>query len=361
MAKNTVKVSLIIPTYNEKENLAPLVSKIFKSTEGKNFDLELIIVDDNSPDGTAQLAEELGKKYNIKVLLRKDKRGLSSAVLDGFNISDADIIGVMDADLSHPAEKIPELVLPLIQKKAQIAIGSRYVSEGKIEGWNSTRKLYSKGATLLAKPLTKVKDPMSGFFFLDKNVINKTELNPKGFKILLEILVKGNYTNVIEIPITFQDRIAGKSKLDSRQMYNYIAHLAQLYPHQKRTSFEFIKFCIVGAVGTLINLAILVASVELLHFHYLLGSTIAFLIAATNNFILNKRWTFKDKQRRIKSQYAQFIVVSTAALAVNLVLLFVFVEYLNVHYLLAQILAVLIAMFINFTGNKLWTFRTANQ
>lgn len=164
-----MKLSLIIPTYNEKENIQKLLTKINQEFEKNNIDGEIIVVDDNSPDGTGQILEKLKKQYrNLKIIHRKGKLGLSSAVLEGWKISKGQIIGVMDADLSHPPEKIKEMYNYINKGKADFVIGSRYIKGGKIEGWGIYRKVLSRGATLLAKIFTNVKDPMSGFFMIEK-------------------------------------------------------------------------------------------------------------------------------------------------------------------------------------------------
>ena len=226
-------ITIVIPTYNESENLPILIERVQDVLDRNKLEGKIIIVDDDSPDGTWKTALELKGRYkNLEVLRRQDKRGLSSAVLDGFSMSESPILGVMDADLSHPPEKIAELVEPIISGDADITIGSRYIDEGGIEKWSFGRKMYSKIATLLVLGLTDVKDPMSGFFFLRREVIENKELNPMGFKIGLEILVRGEYENVIEVPILFGDRIHGESKLGGGVVLDYLLHLSNLYVHK---------------------------------------------------------------------------------------------------------------------------------
>lgn len=223
-------ITLIVPTYNEAENIPLLVELIFKTFEEANLEGGVVIVDDNSPDETWKIAEALKKRYaRLYVMRRLSERGLSSAVLEGFRASGSKILGVMDADLSHPPEKIPELVNPILKGEADIVIGSRYIDKGEIEEWALSRKISSRLATLAACGLTSVKDPMSGFFFLNREVINNVELNPKGFKIGLEILVRGNYDRVIEVPIKFRDRMHGETKLNSSVILDYMIHVTRLY------------------------------------------------------------------------------------------------------------------------------------
>lgn len=226
-------ITLVIPTYNEAENVPILLENVYKVFSEHGLDGNVTIVDDNSPDGTWKVAEELRGRYEgLKVIRRMNERGLSSAVLEGFRSSESAILGVMDADLSHPAESIPAIVAPLIRGDAEISVGSRYVSEGGIEDWPARRKISSRLATLAVRGLTSVKDPMSGFFFLKREVIKDAKLNPLGFKIALEILVRGKYDKVVEVPITFRDRLYGETKLGSGVIIDYLLHVIKLYAYK---------------------------------------------------------------------------------------------------------------------------------
>ena len=226
-------ITLVIPTYNEAQNVPVLVEKIFNIFDENGLEGHVIVVDDDSPDQTWMVAENLKDKYpNLHALRRLDKRGLSSAVLDGFAMANTEIIGVIDADLSHPPEKIPELVAPIINGDADFTLGSRYVDEGGTEDWPFIRKISSKIATLAVLGLTSVKDPMSGFFFLRKDKIKNVELSPKGFKIGLEILVRANCKKVKEVPIVFRDREYGESKLSSNVIVDYLVHVSKLYVYK---------------------------------------------------------------------------------------------------------------------------------
>jgi len=226
-------ITLVIPTYNEAENVPIILENVYRVFREHGLDGHVTIVDDNSPDGTWKVAEELRGKYEgLKVIRRMSERGLSSAVLEGFRNSESAILGVMDADLSHPAESIPDIVAPIIRGDAEISVGSRYVSEGGIEDWPARRKISSRLATLAVRGLTSVKDPMSGFFFLKREVIKDAKLNPLGFKIALEILVRGKYDKVVEVPITFRDRLYGETKLGSGVIIDYLLHVMKLYTYK---------------------------------------------------------------------------------------------------------------------------------
>jgi dolichol-phosphate mannosyltransferase len=226
---NLTSILCLIPTYNEAENIPDIIKIVFSVLKKNGLDGEVIIVDDDSPDGTWEIAEKLKPIYNIKVLRRLDKRGLSSAVIDGFKTASGDIIGVMDADMSHPPEKIPELLQPLLSGDADFVIGSRYVEGARIENWPFLRKVSSKIAAFAVRGLTDVKDPMAGFFFFRRGVIEGLRLNPQGFKIGLEILVKSRCKNVTEVPIVFCDRKFGKSKLGVSVIIADFLHVVKLY------------------------------------------------------------------------------------------------------------------------------------
>lgn len=226
-------ITIIIPTYNEKDNLPILVDAIFDVLNGNFLQGNIIIVDDNSPDGTGKIADELSMKNNkINVLHRRSKQGLSSAVVEGLKYARGEIIGVMDADLSHPPEMIPKLVQPILDGESEFVIASRYMEKGKIEKWPFGRIITTRVAKILARPLTNVSDPMSGLFFLKKSIIDGIKLSPIGYKIMLEIIVKGRYSTIKEVPFTFKNRYKGESKLDWKEYFYYVQHLLKLYMYK---------------------------------------------------------------------------------------------------------------------------------
>lgn len=229
------KLSLIIPTYNERDNLPTLLERIHKALSG--VDHEIIIVDDNSPDGTWDVAERMSRKSNdIKVIRRPRKMGLASAFLRGLGHAEGNLVGLIDADLQHPPELLARMNSE-VRGGSDVAIASRYVRGGRVDGWLLHRRLISRSAIVLAHLLSpktqKVKDPISGYFLLKRGVIEGVQLNPQGFKILLEILAKGNYNKVAEIPYTFRSRRYGKSKLSFKELWNYVKHLDRLLKAQR--------------------------------------------------------------------------------------------------------------------------------
>lgn len=225
------KVSVVIPTFQERENLAILLPMLKRELVASNRLHELIVVDDFSDDGTEELSRRIFDEVEHRLIVRKNERGLATAVLRGFDEARGDVVVVMDADLSHPPEAVPELVDAIENSQSAMALGSRYVPGGTIDpGWSITRRIASRVASLLARPLTRVRDPMSGFFACRKSSVpHHHDLNPRGFKIGLELLVKGNVRQVEEIPIHFSDRVHGESKLSPWQILEYLRHVGRLY------------------------------------------------------------------------------------------------------------------------------------
>ena len=233
---NSPKLSIIVPAFREALNIPILIKDISCALKTVIPEWELIIVDDNSKDGIISVSESLRKKgLPLKLVVRKNKRGLATAVLEGFKEAKAPIFVVMDADLSHPPATIP-LLYQAIQNGADFAIGSRYITGGGTDDkWTVYRYLNSKIASLLAMPLISLSDPMSGFFALSRTLWEKSDaLSPAGYKIGLEIMVKCNPQNLIEMPIHFHTRKFGKSKLTIKQQFLYLYHLCSLYSFKLR-------------------------------------------------------------------------------------------------------------------------------
>lgn len=210
--------SIIIPTYNEEENIGRLIKKLFKCLERP---YEIIVVDKDSEDNTKKIVEGLAEENPVRLIIDRDS--LAEAIIAGIKKSRGEKVLVMDADFSHPPEKVPLFFQKL--KRDDMIIGTRK----KVENWPWHRKVISKGATFLVRPLTNVKDPMSGFFGFKKKLLKGTRLNPIGYKILLEILVKAAPKNKSELLYVFKNREKGESKLDLGEYLYFLRHLGRLY------------------------------------------------------------------------------------------------------------------------------------
>lgn len=226
------KLALVIPTLNEEANIGTLLDRVRWSLDDLPIDYELLVVDDDSSDGTAAIVREYSESDpRIRLLVRLGSRGLAGAVIWGWEHTDANLLGVIDADLQHPPALLPAL-LTAVQKGQDIAIASRY-SEGKgTAGWNPVRRAVSRVSTWITVPLQKpgirVQDPMSGFFMMHRSCIAGVHLQPEGFKLLLEILVRGHIRSVTEVPYHFGQRHAGKSKASLRVGLDYLQLLGRL-------------------------------------------------------------------------------------------------------------------------------------
>jgi len=236
MKQDKAQVSIIIPTYNESENIIQVLKSIGEHLP-EDIAVEALVVDDNSPDGTGKIVEDYindtqnGTGYAIEVIHRKSKSGLSSAILDGIQHSTGETVVVMDSDFSHPPKIIPQLIEEIKTSKCDIVIASRFVPGGAINGWSTKRKLISKTAKGIAKAGLGVNesDPMSGFFAFKRKILDGIKFDAIGYKMLLEILVKTKGAKVKEIPYTFTDRTRGSSKLDSSTMFDYVKSVWKLY------------------------------------------------------------------------------------------------------------------------------------
>lgn len=356
-----VELSLIAPTYNEKENIVPLVERVHKALS--QYDYELIIVDDNSPDGTAQLANSLSSKYPLKVIVRTTERGLASAVVAGFSQASGQVLGVIDADLQHPPEAIPAL-LDAIRGGADVAIGSRYVEGGGIEGWSTKREIISIGAKTIARLLLSsvkgIKDPLAGFFLFRREVIEGAVLAPTGYKILLEVLVKGNASQVVEVPYIFKERERGKSNLTFNEQLNFLKHLSHLAWFEGNIK-RFIKFCIVGASGFCVNLGLLALFVEVVGMHKVWAQIPSYQISILTNFMFNEFWTFSDRRTPgLKSfliRAVKFNLISQVGWGINISVYYLALNFAGIYYIVSQIIAIAVATMWNFFSNLIWTWR----
>ena len=240
-----MKLSLVIPTYNEVRNIQELCPRIIAVLQGVSFDFEIIIVDDDSPDLTWKAAEDLRKRYpQIKVIRRLNQRGLASAVVCGWQASRGEILGVLDGDLQHPAEILKKMVNRILaDQEIDIVIASRYILGGgssKNSFWERLRSgsAIFLGRVLAPKILKLAKDPMSGYFILRKEVILGKRFKPVGYKILLEVLAVGRYRKICEIPYIFGFRRDGRTKADWKQYFLYLIQLTTLNAKRKLSALN---------------------------------------------------------------------------------------------------------------------------
>ena len=294
-------LSIISPTYNEAKNIKPFILAL--KTSLKDFkDYEIIFVDDNSLDKTYEVVKNISKKYkNVRCIRRIGRRGLSSAVIEGCLSSSADLLLVMDADLQHDQKKIPDMIR--LQKKYDLdmVIGSRFLKKKNSTGLSKNRNLISKLANFLANKISGVKlsDPMSGFFLVKRNLMEKQAINLTGlgFKILLDIMSSAkNKIHYREIEFNFKLRKYGESKLDTLVVWEYLLLLWETR-FGKLIPARFVSFCIIGGTGVVNHLLILYI-LKNINLEFLLAQSIATFVAMTGNFFLNNILTYRDRQKK---------------------------------------------------------------
>lgn len=318
-AKAPVLVSVIVPAFREAENLPVLIPRVCDALRQAGMSAEVIVVDDDSRDGTPQVMETLGGNFPVRLIVRRGERGLSSAVIRGLREACGKVLVCMDADLSHPPEMVPRLVSAVLDPQGgDFVIGSRYVAGGSTDDdWGLFRWLNSKVATLLALPLTRARDPMAGFFALHRDTFaSAAQLDPIGYKIGLELMVKCGCRRVREVPIHFRDRLHGESKLSLREQFNYLRHLARLYRHRLGRLAQPLLFLTVGASGMIVDLLLLTLLVAWIGFRP--ARAIAIAAAMTWNFALNRRFTFAGARKgSLPRQYVLFCLSCGLGAVVN--------------------------------------------
>lgn len=353
-------LSIIIPTFNEKNNVRLITERIIHILNRENFLYEIVFVDD-SLDDTPLILEQLCHEVScVKYLHRENERGLASAVVEGIFHSQGTEIIVMDADLQHPPELIPLMCKRLSQ--ADIVIPSRFVPGGSDGGLNLFRKLVSGiarkiGCTFIKK-LRPISDSTSGYFAFKRSVIKEADLDPIGWKILIEILVKGKYVTVHEIPYSFIARKAGESKMNIKEQYNYLKHIARLVSNSPE-DYKFYSFCVIGLLGVLVNLFCLHVFLKFFTMEELAASISSSCIAMIHNFLWNHNVTWREcKQqtlwRRI-IQFPQFALICGLGIAITTLFSQIFL-LLGWNIYAGQFAGISVATSWSFFANNRWTW-----
>jgi len=360
---------IVIPTYNEKENISQLIEAIKK----EKVPADVLVVDDNSPDGTGKIAQRISQKEKwVYVLHRQEKEGLGRAYVAGFKWGMergyTKLIS-MDADFSHPPEALKRLIS--LCDSHTISIGSRYIKGGKIVGWKWSRYLNSWGGNLVARLLlqVKVKDITAGFKcypvnFLKKINLDKIQAAGYAFQVEMPHLAQEAGFKLVETPITFLDRKMGESKIHGELPKS--AKLVFLLAIQKKSYRQFIKFCVVGAIGTVVDWGIFYPA----NFFLLRGFSqvniqairqiskgISFIVSATVNYVLNRKWTFRSREKAIAQQAGKFFLVALGGLAINQIFFYLATGILLWRNIFGLILGTAAATLWNFFVNKKWTFK----
>jgi dolichol-phosphate mannosyltransferase len=367
-----ILLSLVLPTFNESKNipemmrrLTPILDRAFPGR------YEIIVVDDDSPDRTWELAQSLTAQYpQLRVMRRQQERGLSTAVIRGWQAARGEWLAVIDADLQHPPEIIVQLCDEM-QRGADLAVGSRHVEGGGVSDWSVVRRIVSRvaqiiGLVILPGVVGRVSDPMSGFFIIRRSAIQNIELNPLGYKILIEVLGRGRFRWIGEVPYVFRERVRGESKVNGRVYVDYLRHLLRLRLSTLPVS-RFVRFATVGLSGVVVDMGLLflLSDPSMLGWGLTRSKLIAAEVAIINNFIWNDAWTFGDiaaHQRGFRSRlhrFAKFQLICLTGLALNTILLNLQFNLLGMNRYLANAIAIGVVTGWNFWVNFKLSWRAA--
>ncbi|KAB8320944.1 glycosyltransferase [Tolypothrix campylonemoides VB511288] len=377
----TVLFSLVIPTYKEAGNIQKIVSVLSNLLDGSipgNY--ELIVVDDDSPDGTWKIAQSLIGEYpQLRVMRRQNERGLSSAVIRGWQAATGRVLGVIDADLQHPPHVLLQL-LQAMEEGADLAVASRHVDGGGVSSWSFIRRFLSRGAQLLGLiilpgVLGRVSDPMSGYFMIRRRCIVGQTLNPVGYKILLEAIGRGNVGKIAEVGYVFSERKEGESKVTWKQYVEYIHHLIRLRlstgrlgQFSQRIGFpigRFLRFGLVGLSGVFVDMAVLylLSDPTTLALPLTRSKIIAGEVAIVNNFLWNDMWTFADvssqqqQWRQRLKRFLKFNMICLAGLVLNVLVLNLVFNFVIPNRYIANLIAIAVATVWNFWVNLKLSWR----
>jgi dolichol-phosphate mannosyltransferase len=380
LLEKSVKFSLIVPTYNESKNLARLVeilTQLLNNYFQENY--ELIIVDDDSPDLTWQVGLDLMSSYpQLRVMRRQGEKGLSTAVIRGWQASEGEILGVIDGDLQHPPETLIKMLDEMVNG-ADLVVASRHVEGGGVSDWGFIRRFLSRGAQMLGllilpNVIGRVSDPMSGYFMVRRSAIANCPMNPLGYKILIEVLGRGNIGSVTEVGYVFQERQEGESKVTWRQYVDYLLHLLRLRSRGRITKLReklrvpvkrFFKFGLVGFSGVFVDMVIfyLLSDASTLGWGLTRSKIIAAEVAVLNNFLWNDLWTFRDLaqqqfgRRKLIKRFVKFNLICLVGIGLNLIILNFLYNNLHINKYLANLIAIAIVTIWNFWFNLKLSWR----
>jgi len=368
-----IHVSIVLPTYNESKNIQEMVGRLTRVLDGAfPGAYEIIVVDDDSPDRTWEIAQSLTDQYpQLRVMRRRQERGLSTAVIRGWQAARGELLGVIDADLQHPPEIAVDLCAE-IGRGADLAVASRHVEGGGVSDWSVLRRILSRAAQVLGLMILpgvvgRVSDPMSGFFVIRRTAIQGVVLNPLGYKILIEVLGRGRFRWIGEVPYVFQERVQGESKVTRRVYVDYLRHLVRLRLSTLPVN-RFVRFGVVGLSGVVVDMGVLflLSDPSMLGWGLTRSKLIAAELAIINNFIWNDSWTFGDiasHQRGFRhrlQRFAKFQLICLGGLVLNTVLLNLQFNLLGMNRYLANAVAIGIVTGWNFWLNFKLSWRAAD-
>jgi dolichol-phosphate mannosyltransferase len=370
LADPAIRLSLVVPTYDEAESLPPLLAELTRLLDAElPGAYEIIVVDDDSPDESWAVAEELAAgQPQLRVIRRTGERGLATAVIRGWQLARGDVVGVIDADLQHPPDAIIKLWAEMA-RGADLAIASRNVAGGGVSDWSLLRRVLSRSAQLLALVIlpgvvSKLSDPMSGFFLVRRAALAGVALDPLGYKILLEVAARSRVAWVGEVGYVFREREHGASKVSAGVYVDYLRHLVRLRLGSLPLA-RFFRFALVGVSGVVVDMTMLylLSDPKTLGWGLTRSKVVAAELALINNFLWNDAWTFRDMVgeghglRHKLHRFVKFNAICGIGIVLNVVLLNLQFNLLNMNRYLANAVAIAIVTLWNFLLNMKLSWR----
>jgi dolichol-phosphate mannosyltransferase len=365
-----VDLSLVLPTYNEGKNIVSMLEQLIPVLDNvAHLQYEIIVVDDDSPDRTWEKALGLAERFpQVRVIRRQGERGLSTAVIRGWQAARGRFLGVMDADLQHPPEVAANVAREMM-RGADLGIASRHVEGGGVSDWSLVRRLISRGAQmigymLLPEVVGRITDPMSGFFMIRRTALQGRRLNPLGYKILIEVLGRGQVGWISEVPYTFRERAEGSSKLTNQIYLQYFQHLLRLRLFLLHES-KFVRFCVVGCSGVIIDMSLLflLSDPKMLGWGLTRSKLLAAEAALFNNFIWNDLWTFGSVSQhqnamgqRVK-RFLKFNAICSLGIFFNIAILNIEFNWFHMNRYVANLVAIGVVTLWNYKSNKEFSWR----
>ena len=352
-ATTDVDISVVIPTFNESYGISKILRSLHSALTELQIKFEIILVDDDSPDNTWEIAAELLEEIpELTVIRRVGAKGLATAVICGWQYSNGRLLGVMDGDGQHPVGVVKDLFTVFSDKNNEVAIASRYLPHGGIKKWSLSRRLLSRGAQTLGQLLLPgaigtINDPMSGFFIVKRSIITKTELDPVGYKILLEILARSQANKIQEVPYVFLERSSGKSKVAISHYSSYLRHLLRLRIQPLR-SRALVRYLLVTAGALVLDAVIFFWLFDVNNWNLTRSAALAGEGGILFTILLHDLWTFAGRPVRTLTDRIRRLVGVHLALGalmfLRLLAINAFVNWFSLDPLLAFLLTLTVVM-----------------
>jgi dolichol-phosphate mannosyltransferase len=360
------ELTVVVPTRNEHDNIAPLLKRL--ENVCPHLRLEVLFVDDSTDDTPEAISERASRSPRPVRLIHRPEHGraggLGGAVHTAFRHARSELICVMDADLQHPPELIAALVREAHGSRADVVVASRYCRRGDVGGLGRLRRVLSSGSTLIARVLFPVRlqavsDPLSGFFLVRRDAIDLSAMRPRGFKILLEILLCGAQPTTSEVAFRFGERHACKSKASLVEAVRYVRRLLELRFGARGA--RLVRFAAVGSVGVVVNTAVLGLLTGALHLWYVIASVLATQVAIVSNYALTELLVFRTVRsaRSLGTRFTGYVLLNNGALALNAPLLVVFVSVVGIQLLVANVLTMVLLVAVRFAVADGFLWRSA--